>query len=401
MLPSLVRARSAPLRRLVSTFSSTLAVLPRVPHVISSGGNLNLPFSAHPSPARDGPSGPAGGAQRGISFSTRAVDARDEAASSSAAADSDLSAPYLSVRIRCRRHDVEVLSEALLSFGASSVTVDDISDAENLDEISITSLYADGEDVDSSVRSAARSAGVNYSPVYETSVGKQCDWIATVQETYESTEVADGLWVVPKWRTPPDPEATNIIIDPGLAFGMGEHPTTKLCLLFLREVIKGGECVLDYGTGTGVLGIAALKMGATQSTGIDIDPQAIASASENLLLNGLHSNQMPVYLVSTNAQPSCLPSFIDKSEEHHSTNNLDLKLSRGTYDVVAANILLNPLLELVEDIVGYAKPGGIIAVSGILEEQVPKIKEVYSRYLDRILVSEMDGWACLQGTRRV
>jgi hypothetical protein len=179
MLPSLVRARSAPLRRLVSTFSSTLAVLPRVPHVISSGGNLNLPFSAHPSPARDGPSGPAGGAQRGISFSTRAVDARDEAASSSAAADSDLSAPYLSVRIRCRRHDVvssqyltpsqhfvatsiscpsppsssfsvscifffpndiakqEVLSEALLSFGASSVTVDDISDAENLDEVSI------------------------------------------------------------------------------------------------------------------------------------------------------------------------------------------------------------------------------------------------------------------------
>jgi ribosomal protein L11 methylase PrmA len=122
-----------------------------------------------------------------------------------------------------------------------------------------------------------------------------------------------------------------------------------------------------------------MQMGATQTTGIDIDPQAITSASENLLLNGLHSKQMPVYLVPTNAQPSCFPNAIDKSEDHHSTNNLDLKFSRGTYDVVAANILLNPLLELVEDIVGYAKPGGIIAVSGILEEQVKKID--YSSFL--------------------
>lgn len=336
-----------------------------------------------------------------MSFCARAVDIGDEMPSSSAAAGSDLSAPYLSVRIRCRKEDAEVLSDALLCFGASSVTVDDIADAGNLDEISIISIYADGEDVDSSVSSAASSAGLNYSPVYETSVGKHCDWVATVQETCESTKVADGLWVVPKWRTPPDPQATNIIINPGLAFGMGEHPTTKLCLLLLREVIKGGEHVLDYGTGTGVLGIAALKMGAALATGIDIDPQAITSASENLILNGLHSNQMPVFLVPMNAQPSSFPNAVDKSEENKLINNPDLKSSRGTYDVVAANILLNPLLELVEDIVGYAKHGGVVAISGILEEQVPKVKDVYSTYLDSISVSKIDGWACLQGMRRV
>jgi ribosomal protein L11 methylase PrmA len=113
-----------------------------------------------------------------------------------------------------------------------------------------------------------------------------------------------------------------------------------------------------------------MQMGAALATGIDIDPQAIISASENLLLNGLHSNQMPVYLVPLTAQPSSFPSAVDKSEENKLTNNYDLKSSRGTYDVVAANILLNPLLELVEDIVGYAKPGGIVAISGILEEQV-------------------------------
>lgn len=286
-----------------------------------------------------------------------------------------------------------------MCFGANSVTVDDIADAANLDEISITSIYADGEDVGSSVSNAASSAGLDYSPVYETSVGKQCDWVAAVQETYESTKVTDGLWVIPKWRTVPDPQATNIIINPGLAFGTGEHSTTKLCLLLLREVIKGGEHVLDYGTGTGVLGIAALKMGAALSTGIDIDPQAVTSACENMLLNGIDSNKMRVYLVPTDVQSSCFPSSIDKSEENKPTSNL--KSSRGTYDIVAANILLNPLLELVDDIVGYAKPGGIVAVSGILSEQVLKVEEVYSRYLDSILVSEMDGWACLQGTRRV
>jgi ribosomal protein L11 methylase PrmA len=178
-----------------------------------------------------------------------------------------------------------------------------------------------------------------------------------------------------------------------------------------------------------------MQMGAALSTGIDIDPQATTAAAENLSLNGLQSNQMPVYLVPTNLQPSCFPSAIGKleGEGNKLSNCFDLKSSRGTYDIVTANILLNPLLELVDDIVGYAKPGGTVAVSGILEEQVkeigyifqkvrrcadsrgyflidlflshciqvPKVEEVYSKYLDNMLVSAIDGWACLQGTRRV
>ena len=120
-----------------------------------------------------------------------------------------------------------------------------------------------------------------------------------------------------------------------------------------------------------------MQMGAALATGIDIDPQAITSASENLLLNGLHSNQMPVFLVPMNAQPSSFWNAVDKSEENKLFNNPDLKSSRGTYDVVAANILLNPLLELVEDIVGYAKPGGVVAISGILEEQVKEFNIIF------------------------
>uniref|UniRef100_A0A0D9WI80 ETFB lysine methyltransferase n=1 Tax=Leersia perrieri TaxID=77586 RepID=A0A0D9WI80_9ORYZ len=398
MLPLVRPGRAAaPLRRLCRRIL-LLSSSPQTPSPSSSSSPystkispLLLLLSPRPSPA-------SGGAWRwrGVSScAVRAVDVGGEAASTS----SDLSSPYLSVRIRCRKEDAEVLSEGLLCFGATSVTVDDIAAAGNLDEITITSIYAHGEDVDSSVSNAASSAGLEYKPVYETSVGKQCDWVTVVQETYESTKVINGLWVIPKWRTPPDPQAINIIINPGLAFGTGEHPTTKLCLLLLRETVKGGERLLDYGTGTGVLGIAALKMGAALSTGIDIDPQAVTSACENMMLNGIDSNKMLLYLVPTNAQAACFPN-IDKSEENKPTGGLELKSSKGSYDIVAANILLNPLLELVEDIIGYAKPGGIVAVSGILTEQVPKVEEAYSRYLENISVSEIDGWACLQGSRK-
>lgn len=124
-----------------------------------------------------------------------------------------------------------------------------------------------------------------------------------------------------------------------------------------------------------------MQMGASLCTGIDIDPQAITAASENLLLNGLQSVQMPVYLVSTNLQPSCFPSNISKLEgEGNKLSNFDLKSSRGTYDIVAANILLNPLLDLAEDIVGYAKPGGMVAVSGILEDQVKEIDYIFEKF---------------------
>ncbi|XP_047095032.1 ribosomal protein L11 methyltransferase-like [Lolium rigidum] len=411
MLP-LVRVGRAPLRRLgrlLLASPQTLSLCSPNTTTGCGGGGISphvLTLSARPSACRGGDGSPAARAPSGASsrgFCARAVSVDDQAPSSSADAAGgvyDLSAPYLSVRIRCRKEDADLLSESLLCFGACSVTVDDIAGAANLDEISITTIFAYGENVGLSVSSAASSAGLDYSPVYETSVGKQCDWVTLVQESYESTKVIDGLWIIPKWRTPPDPQATNIIINPGLAFGTGEHPTTKLCLLFLKEVIKGGERVLDYGTGTGVLSIAALKMGAALSTGIDIDPQAVASAHENRLLNGMDSNKMPVYLVPAGAKPSSFSSSIDKSEERKPSSDPELKSSKGTFDIVAANILLNPLLELVEDIVGYAKTGGTVAVSGILCEQVPKVEKAYSRYLDNVSVSEMDGWTCLQGTRK-
>ncbi|XP_078171074.1 ribosomal protein L11 methyltransferase-like protein [Carex rostrata] len=301
----------------------------------------------------------------------------------------DVSDAYLSVNIRCQKQDAEALSEALLSFGASSAYMDDLSDFGDLEEIGITSIFPQDASVETCMSEAASSICLEYNPSYDISFGKQCDWVANVQKSFQPTKVTDGLWVVPAWRDPPDMQATNIILDPGLAFGTGEHPTTKLCLLFLHKNIKGEEHVLDYGTGSGILGIAALKMGATLSLGLDIDPHAVTAARQNASLNSIDPSRIPLYLVS---------SKNDSASPDGKVNNLDSR--KGEFDIIIANILLNPLMELAEDIISYGKPGSIIGLSGILTEQVPQIEEAYSKYLDAISLSEMDGWACLHGIKK-
>lgn len=156
--------------------------------------------------------------------------------------------------------------------------------------------------------------------------------------------------------------ATNIILNPGMAFGTGEHPTTMLCLLLLGNggLLKGGERVLDYGTGSGILGIAALKLGASSVVGVDIDPEAISSAQQNMMLNQIQADQMELYLGSRRVTTT--PFLLEEDSS--------LSGKKGKFDVILANILLKPLLELAEEIVSYGKPGAIIGLSGILTEQV-------------------------------
>ncbi|XP_073115597.1 uncharacterized protein [Elaeis guineensis] len=264
----------------------------------------------------------------------------DDATSSNAS----LFSSYLSVRIRCMKRDVDTLSEALLCFGASSASVDELSNCEELDEIWITSIFPDGQDVDACVSAATGSIGLNYKPNYEISVGEQCDWVTNVQEVFHPTEVTDGLWIVPRWRNPP--------------------------------------------------------MGVTLSVGIDIDPQAVASARQNIALNDIDSNRMLVYLVPSKASLPYFNSRTQENPEEKTLYDLELGAAKENFDIVIANILLNPLMELAEDIVTYGKPDAIIGLSGVLSEQVQQIKEIYSLYLDNISVFEMEGWACLYGTKR-
>ncbi|XP_035543798.1 ribosomal protein L11 methyltransferase isoform X2 [Juglans regia] len=284
-------------------------------------------------------------------WASRSITAKLSTSSSTPTNTESFTSPYLSVHIRCPKDAADMLSEALLCFGASSTSMDEEDTFENCDK-----------------------------------------------ESFHPVEVTEGIWVVPEWRTPPNIQATNIILNPGLAFGTGEHPTTKMCLLLLHSLIKGGELVLDYGTGSGVLAIAALKFGAALSVGIDIDPQAITSARQNAALNNMTPDKMQLHLVSGKSCPPLMDAKTCGVVEEQKSNGMGIS-GREKYDVVIANILLNPLLDLAGDIVSHAKHGAIICLSGILSQQLPYIVERYSPSLDGISVSEMDGWVCVSGRK--
>ncbi|GFP79658.1 ribosomal protein l11 methyltransferase [Phtheirospermum japonicum] len=322
-----------------------------------------------------------------VSYSTHQL------SNGTAVVDDSFTSPYLSVRICCPRRVSDVLSESLLCFGASSTTVDEQDLPETDGEIWISSTFDVNQDVKDCISRAADSIGLKGLPNYKVEMHDHTDWIKQTQESFHPVEIKEGLWIVPEWRNAPDLQAINIILNPGLAFGTGEHPTTKLCLLLLHRLIKGGEHFLDYGTGSGVLAIAALKFGAELSVGFDIEPQAITSAQYNAALNGIGPDELLLSLVPTKNGPHF---------ESECQDSYDSKIiaEKDKYDVVIANILLYPLLDLADRIVSYGKPGATIGLSGIISEQVPTVTKHYSQFLEDINVTMMDDWACISGTKK-
>lgn len=306
--------------------------------------------------------------------------------------------PYLSALIRCRKDVADPLSEALLCFGASSVSMDEYEEYENSDEVSLCSIFTGDGDVSTCISRAADSIGMEM-PDFELLKYNPYDWIKRTQESFDPIEVIKGLWIVPEWKTPPDAHATNIILNPGLAFGTGEHATTKLCLLLLHETVKGGELFLDYGTGSGILSIAALKLGAALSVGVDIDPQAITAASQNAELNNIGPEKLKLRLVPTKDGASSVNEEAQEDLDAESAGDKVL-MHKDQFDIVIANILLNPLLDLADEIVSHARAGATIGLSGIIHDQVPSVVGRYSQFLADISVSEMEDWACIKGRKK-
>ncbi|EFH40551.1 hypothetical protein ARALYDRAFT_495472 [Arabidopsis lyrata subsp. lyrata] len=325
------------------------------------------------------------------SFSITASLSYSSSSSSSCFTDESFTAPYLSVRIHCPKHVLDPFSEALLCFGASSVTVDEDIDEDAASgsslvskEICIELIFPVHEEVKMCISQAANSIGLKEIPKFKVEIGDEQDWITKNQELFQPVEIAEMLWIVPEWTSPPVTEAVNIILNPGFAFGTGEHPTTKLCLLLLQSLIKGGEAFLDYGTGSGILAIAALKFGAASSVGVDIDPLAIKSASHNAALNNIPLEKLELHLAP--------------SED--SSSGREIPLRKQQFDVVIANILLNPVMELADHILSFAKPGATIGISGILSEQLTNIIERYSPFLEDISVATIGDWVCMSGTKK-
>ncbi|KAH8951502.1 hypothetical protein BDL97_09G030700 [Sphagnum fallax] len=309
--------------------------------------------------------------------------------------------PMQSVRITCCGAVSDAFMEALMCFGAGSCSIEDAhlgapqeqeifsdgpvpwtGDKRQLwNESRITALFPAGEDVAEALAMAADSVGLTEMPQYEVVNTEEIDWVQQVQWQFKPIEVAKGLWIVPKWSTPPDPEALNVMLDPGLAFGTGEHPTTRLCLQWLQHAVRPGDQILDYGTGSGILSIAALKMGVDGAVGVDIDPMAITSAKYNASLNNIEPHMFQVLEASGDDNP--------------------LILGKGKFDIVVANILLNSLVQLATCIAAYTKPQGLVGLSGILVDQVDRVQEVYSPFLEEISVSYDNGWACVTGRKKL
>ena len=296
--------------------------------------------------------------------------------------------PWLSLVVDSNAEHAEALSEALLELGALSVDLLD-ADADTPDEQAIfgepgesppgvwqhnrvSALFESNEDVDAILRNASAIIGLKEIPSYCIEILADSDWVRLTQSQFEPIPISPRLWIVPTWHTPSDPSAINIVLDPGLAFGTGSHPTTRLCLRWLDSNLLGGESMLDYGCGSGILAIAALKLGAAQAIGVDVDLHAVKASRDNAAVNQVHNARF--YL------PDDAP--------------------QSSYDLVVANILTNPLRILAPLLGKATQSGGQIVLSGILEEQAQDVMNIYQQWFDLNVPIFEDGWSCLSGRKR-
>lgn len=295
--------------------------------------------------------------------------------------------PWLSATTTVDRDLAEPYSEALLECGALSVDVSDAdagsarekpifdepggAPAQGWNRARITALFAIDAPVAQAMHNACAAAGVDTATAYEVARVEDEDWVRRTQAQFTPQEVSPGVWIVPSWHAPPDPAAVNVVLDPGLAFGTGTHPTTRLCLRWLAQRPLGGRSVTDFGCGSGILAITAMKLGAASAWGVDIDPQAVAAARDNAARNDVAAK------------------FVSAAEQ----------LPTGA-DVVVANILAQPLIVLAPLVAGLNAQGGALALSGILVDQGEEVRQAYSAWYDFDPVQEEDGWVLVTGTRR-
>ena len=291
--------------------------------------------------------------------------------------------PWIQIKINSSGEHAETLSDALMDIGAVSVTFQDTNDTPVYEPLpGETRLWGDTDVIglfDAETDMAAITAELAQHPLLGAGFRHRIeqiedkDWEREWMENFHPMRFGERLWICPSWRDVPDPDAVNVMLDPGLAFGTGTHPTTSLCLTWLDGLDLVGKTVIDFGCGSGILAIAALKLGASHAIGIDIDPQAIQASRENASRNGV-SSRLDLYL--PHQQPS------------------DLKA-----DVVVANILAGPLRELAPLISVLPETGGKLALSGILASQAEDVCEAYADKFMLDPVAEKEEWCRITGQR--
>ncbi len=297
---------------------------------------------------------------------------------------------FIEIAIVEARDRAEALSDALIEAGALSASIED-ADAGSVDEqplygepgianptsswqrSRVVALFDERADVDAALEAALAEAGIAAKPDVERREVADANWVALTQAQFEPIRIADRLWVVPSWHAvPPEvgDDAVVLKLDPGMAFGTGDHPTTRLCLEWLDAHLPAGASVIDYGCGSGILAIAAKKLGAGVVTGTDIDVQAVIAARANAADNAA---DIP-FVLSTD-------------------------FSGAGADVVIANILSNPLKVLAPLLARLVLPGGALVLSGVLERQWRDVAGAYAAWIRLDVWRTRDGWVCLAGRR--
>jgi len=293
---------------------------------------------------------------------------------------------WLSVTLETDCAHAEALADALMEGGALSATIEDAAagtaeekpqfgepgsiTTPGWDRSRIAALFDPDAEVAACVAAAAAAAGLPAAPAFAVEAVAEQNWVQLTQSQFEPIRISDRLWIVPSWHEAPNPGAINLILDPGMAFGTGSHPTTRLCLEWLERTVAPGQALLDYGCGSGILAIAAAKLGAAPITGVDIDPQAVAAAENNAETNEVRAR------------------FVDSAEP-----------LTGQFDLVVANILANPLKALAPAICGHVRPGGQLALSGILAEQAEELIGIYAPWIPLAVADTREGWVCLAGRK--
>ena len=289
--------------------------------------------------------------------------------------------PWIQIRINATAKTADKVSNMLLGRGAQAVTFMDAKDVPVYEpmpgetplwgETEVMGLFDAETDPAPTITFFQQIFGEDVG--YKVEQLEDKDWVREWMDHFHPMQFGERLWICPSWRDVPNPDAVNVMLDPGLAFGTGTHPTTALCLQWLDGLDLAGKTVVDFGCGSGILGIAALKLGAARVIGIDIDPQAIQASRDNAERNGV-ADQIELYLPADQPQ--------------------DLEA-----DVVVANILAGPLRELAPLIAGHGKAGSLMALSGVLESQAPELETIYGQWFDMDQTAVKEEWCRLSGRK--
>lgn len=290
--------------------------------------------------------------------------------------------PWLQLKITATREQTHNLENALLASGAVSVTLQDNADQPIFepglgetplwDSVRITGLYDAGIDT-AKTRTAIEKHLRHALPQHQWEQLEDKDWEREWMSNYHAICCGNRLWICPSWQEPPEPDKVNLMLDPGLAFGTGTHPTTFLCMQWIDQQDFTNLKVVDYGCGSGILGIATLLLGAKQVIGVDIDPQALLATTENAKRNNLPADAMPVYL-----PPRC---------------------PKTQADIMLANILAGPLAELAPALSAMTKIGGKLCLSGILSAQATAVMTAYEPWFVFDPVTEQEEWVRLTAVK--